>query len=145
MKQEVAFFNPDHNVIGAICSRLLTNAFNLNELLGINFAPILTNIITFTCVSILGIAYGWRLGLVCVFAALPPILLSDYFCILLGNKLEEDTDTRFASSAAIASEAISAIRTVASLTLETRMLQIYKTRFDVIAQQSAHALTYTML
>ncbi|KAB8067430.1 ABC transporter type 1, transmembrane domain-containing protein [Aspergillus leporis] len=85
MKQEVAFFNPDHNAIGAICSRLLTNAFNLNELLGINFAPILTNIITFTCVSILGIAYGWRLGLVCVFAALPPILLSDYFCILLGN------------------------------------------------------------
>ncbi|KAJ9485472.1 hypothetical protein VN97_g7872 [Penicillium thymicola] len=122
MRQDIAFFDLDHNATGAICSRLLTNASNLNELLGINSALILINIVTVISVPILGIAYGWKLGL-----------------------LEEDTATRFASSAAIAAETISAIRTVASLTLENKMLQIYRGKLDVVATHSIRALTFTML
>lgn len=144
MKQEIAFFDLEHNATGAICSRLLTNASNLNELLGINSGLILINIVTVISVSVLGIAYGWKLGLVCVFAALPPLLLSGYFRIRLEYKLEEDTSARFASSAAIAAEAISAIRTVASLTLENKMIQIYRERLNVVAEQSVKALTFTM-
>lgn len=145
MRQDIAFFDLDHNATGAICSRLLTNASNLNELLGINSALILINIVTVISVSILGIAYGWKLGLVCVFGALPPLLFSGYLRIRLEYKLEEDTATRFASSAAIAAEAISAIRTVASLTLENKMLQLYRGKLDVVATQSIRALTFTML
>jgi ATP-binding cassette subfamily B (MDR/TAP) protein 1 len=145
MKQDIGFFDLDHNATGAICSRLLTNASNLNELLGINSALILINIVTIISVSILGIAYGWKLGLVCVFGALPPLLFSGYLRIRLEYKLEEDTATRFASSAAIAAEAISAIRTVSSLTLENKMLQLYRGKLDVVATQSIRALTFTML
>ncbi|EZF90630.1 hypothetical protein H113_08275 [Trichophyton rubrum MR1459] len=94
-------------------------------------------------VSILGIFYGWKLGLVCVLAALPLLLLSGYFRIHLESKLEEDTSTRFASSAAIATEAVLAIRTVSSLTLENRILQIYQERLDVVAHQSVKTLTFT--
>jgi ATP-binding cassette subfamily B (MDR/TAP) protein 1 len=144
MKQEIAFFDLEHNATGAISSRLLIHASNLNELLGINSGLILINIVTVVSVSVLGIAYGWKLGLVCVFGALPPLLLSGYFRIRLEYKLEEDTSARFASSAAIASEAISAIRTVASLTLENKMLQIYRERLTIVADQSVKALTFTM-
>ncbi|RYP09620.1 hypothetical protein DL764_001162 [Monosporascus ibericus] len=145
MKQDIAFFDLEHNATGAICARLLTHASNLNELLGINSGLILINVVTVVAVSVLGIAYGWKLGLVCVFAALPPLLLSGYLRIRLEYKLEEDTSVRFASSAAIAAEAISAIRTVASLTLENKMLEIYRERLDVVAEQSVKALTFTML
>lgn len=145
MRQDIAFFDSDRNATGAICARLLTHASNLNELLGINSGLILINIATVITVSILGIAYGWKLGLVCVFAALPPLLLSGYLRIRLEYKLEEDTAARFAGSAAIASEAVSAIRTVASLTLENKMLELYKERLDTIADQSTKALTFTML
>ncbi|KAF7183724.1 hypothetical protein CNMCM7691_004074 [Aspergillus felis] len=144
MKQEIAFFDLEHNATGAISSRLLIHASNLNELLGINFGLILINIVTVVSVSVLGIAYGWKLGLVCVFGALPPLLLSGYFRIRLEYKLEDDTSARFASSAAIAAEAISAIRTVASLTLENKMLQIYGERLTIVADQSVKALTFTM-
>ncbi|PKX96023.1 ABC transporter ATP-binding protein [Aspergillus novofumigatus IBT 16806] len=144
MKQEIAFFDLEHNATGAISSRLLIHASNLNELLGINSGLILINIVTVVSVSVLGIAYGWKLGLVCVFGALPPLLLSGYFRIRLEYKLEDDTSARFASSAAIAAEAISAIRTVASLTLENKMLQIYRERLTIVAEQSVKALTFTM-
>ncbi|KAI9713349.1 MAG: hypothetical protein M1828_001442 [Chrysothrix sp. TS-e1954] len=145
MRQELSFFDVDKNAPGAISSRLWINASNLNELLGVNFGLILVNVVTIVSVSALGIAYGWKLGLVCVFAALPPLLLSGYFRISLETKLEEDTSLRFANSAAIASEAVSAIRTVASLTLENEMLRIYQERVDIIAQQAGKALAYTML
>ncbi|TVY41644.1 Sophorolipid transporter [Lachnellula subtilissima] len=144
MRQEIAFFDLEHNAIGAICSGLLTHISNLNDLLGINFGLILVNIITVISVSVLGIAYGWKLGLVCVFGALPPLLLAGYLRIRLEYKLEEDTSVRFASSAATAAEAISAIRTVASLTLENKMLQIYREKLNVVAEQSVKALTFTM-
>lgn len=144
MKQEIAFFDLEHNATGAISSWLLIHASNLNELLGINSGLILINIVTVISVSVLGIAYGWKLGLVCVFGALPPLLLSGYFRIRLEYKLEEDTSARFASSAAIAAEAISAIRTVASLTLENKILQIYRERLTAVAEQSVKALTFTM-
>ncbi|KAF7553108.1 hypothetical protein G7Z17_g3861 [Cylindrodendrum hubeiense] len=145
LKQEIAFFDLEHNATGAICARLLTHAWNINELLGVNSGLILINVVTVIAVSVLGIAYGWKLGLVCVFAALPPLLLSGYLRIRLEYKLEEDISARFASSAAIATEAISAIRTVASLTLEKKMLEIYRERLDISAEQSMKALTFTML
>ena len=144
LKQEIAFFNLEHNATGAISSRLLTNALNLNELLGINSGLILINIVTVISVSVLGIAYGWKLGLVCVFGALPPLLFSGYLRMRLEHKLEEDTSLRFGSSAAIATEAISAIRTVASLTLEKRMLRIYEERVSDVAEKSVKALAFTM-
>ncbi|RYP83762.1 hypothetical protein DL769_001294 [Monosporascus sp. CRB-8-3] len=145
MKQDIAFFDLEHNATGAICARLFTHASNLNELLGINSGLILINIVTVIAVSVLGIAYGWKLGLVCVFAALPPLLLSGYLRIRLEYQLEEDTSARFASSSAIAAEAISAIRTVASLTLENKMLEMYQERLDIVAEQSVKALGFTML
>jgi ATP-binding cassette subfamily B (MDR/TAP) protein 1 len=144
MKQDIAFFDLEHNATGAICARLLMHASNLNELLGVNSGLILINIVTVVSISVLGIEYGWKLGLVCVFGALPPLLLSGYFRIRLEYKLEEDTSARFASSAAIAAEAVSAIRTVASLTLENKMLQIYGGRLTVVAEQSVKALIFTM-
>ncbi|KIX08675.1 uncharacterized protein Z518_03332 [Rhinocladiella mackenziei CBS 650.93] len=145
MKQELAFFDLDHNTAGAICSRLLIHVSNLHDLLGINSALTLVNLVTVIAVSILGIAYGWKLGLVCTFGALPPLLLGGYFRIRLEAKLEEDTAMRFSNSATTAAEAASAIRTVSSLTLENTMLQIYREKLDVVAQKSVRALISTML
>ncbi|KAM0240144.1 hypothetical protein ACHAP5_008064 [Fusarium lateritium] len=144
MKQDVAFFDLQHNATGAICARLLSNASNLNDLLGINSGLILISLVTIVSVSILGVVYGWKLGLVCVFGALPPIATSGFLRIRLEVKLAEDTSERFASSAALATEAVSAICTVATLTLENKMLALYRERLDVVARKSVKALTLTM-
>ena len=145
MKHDIAFLDLEHNATGAICSQLLIIDMNLNDLLGIKFGLILIYCVMVASVSILGIVYGWKLELLCVLVALLQLLLSSYARVRLEHELEEDTSARFASSSAIAAESISAISTVALLTLENKMLQIYREQLDIVASRSMKALTFTML
>lgn len=71
-------------------------------------------------------------------------MFSGYLRIRLEFKLEEDTGKRFASSTALASEAVSAIRTVSSLALERHILGKYQSRLQGVAKRSIKALTWTM-
>lgn len=71
-------------------------------------------------------------------------MFSGYLRIRLEFKLEEDTGKRFASSAALASEAVSAIRTVSSLALERHIVSRYEDRLRGVAQRGIKALTWTM-
>lgn len=76
--------------------------------------------------------------------ALPAIVLAGYLRIRLEFKLEELTGKRFASSAALASEAVSAIRTVSSLALERHILAQYGDRLLHVARDGIRALIWTM-
>jgi ATP-binding cassette subfamily B (MDR/TAP) protein 1 len=78
------------------------------------------------------------------FTALPLIVFSGYLRVRLEFKLEELTGKRFASSAALASEAVSAIRTISSLALEKNVLTRYEDRLSRVAQDSTKALVWTM-
>lgn len=77
-------------------------------------------------------------------SALPPIVLSGYLRIRLEFKLEELTGKRFAGSAALAAEAVSAIRTVSSLALERHILARYEDCLRHIEKHSIKALVWTM-
>lgn len=144
MKQDIAFFDKENNATGAITSRLARCATDLQELLSANAGLVINNIVTTISCSILGIAYGWKLGLVCTFAALPPLLLGGYYGIRISTKLDEDTTKRFAGSAAIAAEAAAAIRTVASLVLEKTIIDEYERRLTAVATRSVKTLSITM-
>jgi ATP-binding cassette subfamily B (MDR/TAP) protein 1 len=76
--------------------------------------------------------------------ALPPLVSAGYIRIRLEFKLEEETGKRFASSAALAAEAVSAIRTVSSLALEKYILEQYQERLNGVALRSSKALIWTM-
>jgi ATP-binding cassette subfamily B (MDR/TAP) protein 1 len=58
--------------------------------------------------------------------------------------LEDDTGKRFASSTALASEAVSSIRTVSSLALEKYIIEKYEGRLEGVARRSSKALIWTM-
>jgi ATP-binding cassette subfamily B (MDR/TAP) protein 1 len=145
IKQDIAFFDQEANSTGATVSRLSTCSTDLHELLGFNAGVILNNLVTVVACSILGIAYGWKLGLACTFGALPPVLLSGYARIRLETKLDNDTAKRFANSATLATEAVASIRTVASLTLEATIIGQYKERLSFIASRSIKVLLSTMV
>lgn len=144
LKQDMAFFDDQANASGALASNLSIYPTNLLELMGFNLMLIFINVVNVVSSSILAIAVGWKLGLVVVFGALPPIVFSGYLRIRLEFKLEEDTGKRFASSAALASEAVSAIRTVSSLALERHIVSRYEDRLRGVAQRGIKALTWTM-
>lgn len=75
---------------------------------------------------------------------MPPLVSAGYVRIRLEFKLEEETGNRFASSAALAAEAVSAIRTVSSLALEKYILNQYQERLNGVALRSTKALVWTM-
>lgn len=144
LKQDMAFFDDSANASGALASNLSAYPTNMAELLGFNIMLICINIVNILSSSILAIVVGWKLGLAVVFGGLVPIVFSGYLRIRLEFKLEEDTGKRFASSAALASEAVSAIRTVSSLALERHILNKYQDRLQGVALKSIRALVWTM-
>ncbi|KAF3048321.1 hypothetical protein E8E12_011686 [Didymella heteroderae] len=144
LKQDMAFFDDPANASGALASNLSSYPTNILETMGFNVMLILINIVNVLSSSILAIAVGWKLGLVVVFGALPPLVSAGYVRIRLEFKLEEDTGKRFSSSAALAAEAVSAIRTVSSLALEKYVLGQYQERLNGVALRSTKALVWTM-
>ncbi|GAB7328849.1 hypothetical protein MBLNU13_g00727t2 [Cladosporium sp. NU13] len=145
VKQPSEFFDIEANATGALTSRLARCATDLQELLSANAGLVINNVVTTISCAILGIAYGWKLGLVCTFGAMPPLILGGYFGIRISTKLDDDTTKRFAGSAAIAAEAVAAIRTVASLVLERTILDEYERRLNVVASRSIKSLSITMV
>jgi ATP-binding cassette subfamily B (MDR/TAP) protein 1 len=145
LRQEMPFFDDPDNGTGALVSRLSTEPTALQELLSSNIALILTITVNLVSSCVLAVSYGWKLGLVLTFGALPPLVASGYVRIRLEFKLDDDTASRFANSAGIATEAVSAIRTVASLAMEKEILSKYEGSLRSIARTSVKSLVGTML
>lgn len=144
LKQDMNFFDKEENASGSLASNLSNYPNSLTELLGFNVMLIFINVVNVLSSSILALATGWKLGLAVVFGALPPLVFSGYLRIRLEFKLEEDTGKRFARSAALATEAVSAIRTVSSLALERHIIEKYHDLLHGVAKQSMKALIWTM-
>ncbi|KAK3331292.1 P-loop containing nucleoside triphosphate hydrolase protein [Apodospora peruviana] len=144
LRQKMAFFDQEGNTTGALVSHLSKEPESLQELLSFNVGVILIVIINLLSSCILALVAGWKLGLVLVFGALPPLVFSGYLRIRLEFKLDGDTSARFADSTSIASEAVRAIRTVSSLALEDEIIERYEASLQSIAKESIKTLGWTM-
>ena len=138
------FFDKEENTTGALVSHLEKEQASLQELLSSNIAVIFIVLVNLFSSCTLALVYGWKLGLVLIFGALPPLVFSGYLRIRLELKLDSDTSARFASSTNIATEAVLAIRTVSSLALEREVIAKYEGCLKSIAKKSVRNLGWTM-
>lgn len=145
LRQDLRFFDRSENTIGALTSRLDSDAQSLFELMGFNISMIILSLITVVICAILSIAVSWKLGLVGVFAGIPPMILGGYIRIRTETKMDLDIDARFSKSASIASESIIAIRTVSSLAIEEDVLRRYTNELDLAIHESRLSLVSLML
>ncbi|RSL94411.1 hypothetical protein CDV31_014325 [Fusarium ambrosium] len=145
LKQDLRFFDRPENAVGALISRIDSHAQAIFELMGFNISLVLNNIVNILSCSILSVAISWKLGLVGVFAGLPPMLLAGWVRIRLETKMDADIDERFSISASIASETITAIRTVSSLAIEKTVLQRYTNVLDAAISGSILPLCNMMV
>jgi ATP-binding cassette subfamily B (MDR/TAP) protein 1 len=129
MRQDISFFDRPENSAAALTSRLSTDTTSLQELVGINLALMLIVFINLTSSVALGISYGWKLGLV-VFSTLPLIFGSGYLRLRLEAKFEQENSAIFSESARYASQAVGAMRTVSSFTLENVICSDYEKRLQ---------------
>ncbi|KAM0270663.1 hypothetical protein ACHAQH_009332 [Verticillium albo-atrum] len=145
LRQDLQFFDRPENTTGALSSRTDSYPQAVFELMGFTVALILISIVGVVSCSILALAYGWRLGVVVVFAGLPPMLISGYARIRMESAMDAKINKRFSQSASIASEAINSIRTVSSLAIERTVLERYDAELAHAIADSRKPITLIML
>ncbi|KAK1144086.1 hypothetical protein N8T08_005748 [Aspergillus melleus] len=144
IRQDMTFYDQPEHVTGSLVSHLSTKPTGLQELLGFNVGIIIIALVNIVSSSILALAVGWKLGLVVLAGAMIPMVFCGYLRIRLEFMLDEGISNRFSQSAALAGEAVSAIRTVASLAIERTILARYTDTLAGIERRSIKSLTWTM-
>jgi ATP-binding cassette subfamily B (MDR/TAP) protein 1 len=125
MRQDISIFDRPENSAAALTSRLSTDTTGLQKLVVIDLALMLIVFINLTS----SVAHGWKLGLV-VFSTLPLIFGSGYLRLRLETKFEQENSAIFTESACFASQAVGAMRTVSSFTLENAIWSDYDKRLQ---------------
>jgi ATP-binding cassette subfamily B (MDR/TAP) protein 1 len=138
--QDMEFFDQPENGTGAIVSRLSQAPANLLEFIGINSALLLIVLVMLASSAVTAIVFGWKLALVAIFTIMIPVVGMGYCRLRMEIRLEEATERLFSDSAATASEAVSAIRTVASLALEQHVIDTYQSQLKNITKRSSRML-----
>ncbi|KAH6653974.1 ABC transporter [Truncatella angustata] len=132
LRQDVSFFDKDENTAGALTSFLSTETTHVAGISGVTLGTLLLVTTTLVSACVLALCIGWKLSLVCI-STIPVLLACGFFRFYMLAHFQRRSKKAYESSATYASEAISAIRTVASLTRETDVLQQYQT--SLAAQQ----------
>jgi ATP-binding cassette, subfamily B (MDR/TAP), member 1 len=138
LRQDVEFFDKDENSAGALTSFLSTEATHVAGLSGVTLGTILLTITTLVAACTVALVIGWKLALVCI-ATIPVVIVCGFFRFWMLSYYQRRSKSAYAKSASYASEAISAIRTVASLTREQDVLRQYKR--DLAIQQRSSIMS----
>ncbi|CRG91977.1 ATP-binding cassette, subfamily B (MDR/TAP), member 1 [Talaromyces islandicus] len=129
LNQDIAFFDKEENATGALTSILATDTKSLSGISGATLGTLLIMIVNLLGALIVALILGWKLALVCI-SAVPVLILSGFLRIWVLNKFQSRSKKVYQNSASFASEAASAIRTVASFTMESVMLDSYARKLE---------------
>ncbi|KAF5717568.1 multidrug resistance 1 [Fusarium mundagurra] len=128
--QKLSFFDQEDNSHGSLSSRISSDAKQLEELLGINLALMLSAIFNITGCVIISLVFGWKLGLISMSVALPLMIAGGCWKYKHEVHFDKMNAAVFQESSAFATEAIEAIRTVSSLTMEDSINSRYRDLLD---------------
>ena len=130
LRQHIGFFDEDQNAHGALTARIASDTKELEELLGLNLATLLSGVfIVVGCIAV-SLAFGWKLALVAAFVTMPIMLFSGYWKYRHEVQFNKINSAVFTESAQFATEAIGAIRTVSALTMESTINRRYQELLD---------------
>ncbi|KAG5760727.1 hypothetical protein H9Q69_013400 [Fusarium xylarioides] len=135
LRQDVAFFDRDENTSGVLTSFLSTETTHSAGLSGVTLGMLLMVCTTLVSACVLSLAIGWKLSLVCI-STIPVLLGCGFFRFYMLAHFQRRSKAAYDSSASFASEAISAIRTVAALTREEDVLKQYQNSLAVQQRRS---------
>lgn len=122
LRQDISFFD-DHSV-GALTSSLSLDATHVNGLAGVTLGSILQVCVTLISVIIVALIYGWKLTLVCL-VCIPLLVGSSLLRTKMLNGFQQKTKKSYEHSSQIACEGAGNIRTVAALTREENLWNLY--------------------
>jgi ATP-binding cassette subfamily B (MDR/TAP) protein 1 len=125
LQREIAFFDRRENSASALTSFLSAETADLAGISGGTLGTILIAVSTIISAFVVGLIFGWKLGLVC--SAVIPILIGcGFLAVWSVGEFEKQNEKFTRASAAYAGEAISAIQTIAALTRELDVVKYYQ-------------------
>ena len=133
LRQEMGWYDEDTNSVGALCARLSSDAGAVQGATGTRVGAILQALSTLVLGIGLSMYYTWKMTLVSV-VSIPLVLAAVFFeaRVMSGQCLQEKKNMEAATRIAI--EAISNIRTVASLGKEEAFLERYCVELEHVAK-----------
>ncbi|CZS91522.1 probable leptomycin B resistance protein pmd1 [Rhynchosporium agropyri] len=134
LHKPIGFYDQEDNSSGTLSGKLANDPTQLQQMLGINMAMVLTAALSLVGCIIIGFIFGWKLTMVTVFVAMPVILLAGFFRVRYEIQFEALNQTVFAESSKFAAEAIGAFRTVTGLTME----EMIALRYETLLQDHVH-------
>lgn len=139
LRQDVEFFDREENTAGALTAFLSTETTHVAGLSGATLATILMSVSTLVSCFVISLAIGWKLALVCI-ATVPLLLACGFLRLWQLARFAARSKAAYEKSASFASEAVTAIRTVASLTREEDVLRLYRESLDVQLRNSVRSI-----
>lgn len=142
LSQDIGFFDLPENSSGGLTARLSQDPQHLQDLISANIGLILIVIVNLISSTTLALVYGWKLALVTLFGCLPAVFVAGFIRMRMEMQAQDRNAKFYLESARFASEAVGAIRTVSSLTLESK---VYDTYDEKLRGPVARSLKSTVL
>ncbi|KAJ3214877.1 GTPase-activating protein [Clydaea vesicula] len=125
LNQDISFFDETTHGTGILTASLSSDAQKIQGMSGLTLGNIITVFTNLAGCMIVALINGWQLALVAI-AMLPLLVFSGYFRLKIINYFSEKAKGSYEQSAQVASEAVSGIRTIQSLTREQQVSGIYE-------------------
>ncbi|PWY85909.1 P-loop containing nucleoside triphosphate hydrolase protein [Aspergillus heteromorphus CBS 117.55] len=127
LQQDISFFDREENTTGALTSTLSAETKQLAGISGVTLGTILIVTVNLAASLVVALVMGWKLALVCM-SAVPVLLMCGFIRVWMLDKIQRRAKSAYQRSASSACEAASAIRTVASLTMEREVIASYESQ-----------------
>ncbi|KAK2154279.1 hypothetical protein LSH36_272g05058 [Paralvinella palmiformis] len=124
LRQEMAFFDDNKNSVGALCTRLATDASAVKGATGTPLSTFFRSLASIGAGIIIGFVYSWEMTLL-ILGIVPFVFIGGYTSMKIRSSNTEDKNKGLEHAGKIAIEAIGNIRTVATLTKEQRFFDDY--------------------
>jgi ATP-binding cassette subfamily B (MDR/TAP) protein 1 len=124
LSQEIGWFDREENSVGQLTTSLNSAASEVQNLSGFTLGSIIELITGIIGVAVVALLYGWKLGLV-VLATLPLVILAGKYRLDIIMKSNSLSKPYYDSAAESVCEAVSNMRTIASLSRERELLASY--------------------
>jgi ATP-binding cassette, subfamily B (MDR/TAP), member 1 len=145
LRQDISFFDLAGHGAADMTSCLSLHPQRLQNLLSTNLALILVIIVNITSCAILSLAVGWQLGLVAIVGGMPVLFGAGFIRMRIEMTNHDRVSQIYLECARFASEAVGAIRTVSSLTLEDKVLEGYRSRLAECARHEVRTKFVSMV